>query len=54
MLKNRSKFAVLKTDAIIPVMAMLAYGPASAASAPKNLKELIAAAKKETTLRGMW
>lgn len=54
MLEKRSKFAALKTLAIIPVTAMLAYGPASAAEAPKNLKELIAAAKKETTIRGMW
>ena len=54
MLKKRSKFAALKIATVIPVMAMLAYGSASAAEAPKNLKELIAAAKKETTLRGMW
>ncbi len=54
MLNKRSRFAVLKTVAIIPVTVMLAYGPASAAEAPKNLKELIAAAKKETTLRAMW
>ncbi len=39
---------------IIPVTAMLAYGTASAAEAPKGLKALIAAAKKETTIRGMW
>lgn len=54
MLKNRSKFAALKTLAILPVTAMLAYGPASAAEGPKNLEELIAAAKKETTIRAMW
>ncbi len=54
MLKKPSKFAVLKIVAFIPVTAMLAFGAASAAEAPKNLKELIAAAKKETTLRGMW
>lgn len=54
MLKKRSKFAALKIATVIPVMAMLAYGSASAAEAPKNLKELIAAAKKETTLRAMW
>ena len=54
MLKKRSKFAALKTLTIIPVTAMLAFGTASAAEAPKNLEELIAGAKKETTLRGMW
>ena len=54
MLMNRGKFAALKTLTIIPVTAMLAYGSASAAEAPRNLKELIAAAKKETTLRAMW
>lgn len=54
MLKKSSKLTALKTLAIIPVVAMLAFGSASAAEAPKNLKELIAGAKKETTLRGMW
>ncbi|MEE8514747.1 MAG: hypothetical protein V3S73_08530, partial [Gammaproteobacteria bacterium] len=54
MLKIRSKNAALKAIAFIPVTAMLAFGTASAAEAPKGLKELIAAAKKETTLRGMW
>ena len=54
MLEEQSKYTVLKALAFIPVTAMLAFGTASAAEAPKNLKELIAAAKKETTLRGMW
>ena len=54
MLKKQSKYTVLKAVAFIPVTAMLAFGTDSAAEAPKNLKELIAAAKKETTLRGMW
>ncbi len=54
MFERQRKYAALKTVAFIPVAAMLAFGAASAAEAPKNLKELIAGAKKETTLRGMW
>jgi len=42
------------TALIVPVTAVLALGSAYAADAPKNLEELIAGAKKETTLRGMW
>ena len=49
-----NKFTSLKAIAVIPVTAMLAFGSASAADAPKNLEELIAGAKKETTLRTMW
>jgi ABC-type glycerol-3-phosphate transport system substrate-binding protein len=51
--KNR-KFTAFKTVAFIPVTAILALGSAWAADPPKDLSELIAAAKKETTLRGMW
>lgn len=54
MLKIPSKNAALKAIAFIPVTAMLAFGTASAAEAPKGLENLIAAAKKETMLRGMW
>jgi ABC-type Fe3+ transport system substrate-binding protein len=49
-----NKFTLLKTIAVIPVTAMLAVGSASAADAPKDLKELIAGAKKESTLRILW
>jgi hypothetical protein len=49
-----NKFTRLKTIAVIPITAMLAIGSASAADAPKNLKELIAGAKKESTLRILW
>ena len=49
-----NKFTPLKSIAVIPVTAMLAFGSASAADAPKNLKELIAGAKKESTLAIMW
>lgn len=54
MSKKLRKFTALKAITVIPITAMLAFGSASAADAPKNLKELIAAAKKETVLRGMW
>ena len=54
MSKNLSKNTALKAIAFIPVTAMLAFGTASAAEAPKNLEELIAGAKKETTFRAMW
>ena len=46
--------AVLGAAIAMPVTAMLAVGAASAADAPKNLQELIAGAKKEKVLRGMW
>ena len=49
-----NKFIPWKGIAIIPVTAMLTLGPAAAADAPKNLKELIAGAKKEKVLRAMW
>jgi ABC-type Fe3+ transport system substrate-binding protein len=49
-----NKYTPLKAIAVIPVTVMLAFGSASAADAPKNLEELVAAAKKETTLRTMW
>ena len=54
MFETRQKYSVLKAVTFIPVTAMLAIGTASAADAPKTLNELIAAAKKETTLRAMW
>ncbi len=54
MFEKRSKNTALKAIAFIPITAMLAIGTASAAEAPKNLAELIAGAKKETTLRAMW
>lgn len=54
MFDKQSNSAALRAVAFIPVAAMLAFGPASAADVPKNLQELVAAAKKETTLRGMW
>lgn len=54
MFEKRHKYAALKAVAFIPVTAMLAIGTASAADAPKGLDELIAGAKKETTLRAMW
>lgn len=54
MFEKRSRNTALKTLAFIPVTAMLAFGAASAAEGPKNLEELIAGAKKETTLRTMW
>ena len=54
MFETRSKYTALKAIAFLPVTAMLAIGSASAADAPKNLEELIAGAKKETTLRAMW
>ena len=54
MFEKQTKISALTALAVIPVTAMLALGTASAAEAPKNLEELIAGAKKETTLRGMW
>ena len=55
MFEKRHKNTVLKTVAFVPaVTAMLAFGTASAADAPKNLDELIAGAKKESTLRILW
>ena len=49
-----NRFTLLKTIAMIPVTAMLAIGSPAAAGAPKDLKELIAGAKKESTLRILW
>ena len=49
-----SRILLTKGIAIIPLTAMLAFGSAATADAPKNLKELIAGAKKETVLRAMW
>ncbi|MDX1483740.1 MAG: extracellular solute-binding protein [Alphaproteobacteria bacterium] len=54
MFEKPTTYSALKAVAFIPVAAMLAFGTASAADAPKTLEELIAGAKKETTLRGMW
>lgn len=54
MFEKRSKYTALKAVAFIPITAMLAMGTASAADAPKTLAELVAGAKKETTLRAMW
>jgi iron(III) transport system substrate-binding protein len=54
MFEKRNKNTALKAMTFIPVAAMLAFGTASAAELPKTLDALIAAAKKETTLRGMW
>lgn len=54
MLDRYSKKTVIKAAMALPVTAMLAMGTASAADAPKNLDELIAGAKKEKVLRGMW
>jgi len=54
MFEKQHKKTVLMAAAFIPVTVMLAFGTAWAADAPKSLKELIAGAKKETTLRGMW
>jgi ABC-type Fe3+ transport system substrate-binding protein len=48
------KLPGLKALAFIPVAALLAVGTASAADAPKDLKDLVAGAKKEKVLRGMW
>lgn len=54
MLRTQKRFSVVTTAAAVSVTAILAFGPAWAADAPKTLQELIAAAKKETTLHGMW
>ncbi|MDA0653091.1 MAG: extracellular solute-binding protein [Proteobacteria bacterium] len=54
MFEKQIKYTALKAVAFIPVTAMLAFGTALAADAPKSLEELVAGAKKETTLRGMW
>ena len=54
MFNKSIKFPVLKALAFVPVAALLAVGTASAADAPKTLDELIAGAKKEKVLRGMW
>ena len=47
MLEKYSTTAVLGGAVAIPLSMMLAAGVATAAEAPKNLKELIAGAKKE-------
>lgn len=54
MFEKKRKYSTLKAVAFLPVTAVLAMGTASAADAPKSLAELIAGAKKETTLRAMW
>ncbi len=54
MLEKYSTTAVLGGAVAIPLSMMLAAGVATAAEAPKNLKELIAGAKKEKVFRGMW
>lgn len=54
MFDKQPRKTALKAVAFIPITAMLAFGTASAADAPKNLKALIAGAKKEKVLRGMW
>ena len=54
MFKGLINKTAISAVAVIPVTAMLAVGIASAADAPKTLEELIAGAKKETVLRGMW
>ena len=45
------RILLTKGIAIIPLTAMVTFGSAVTADAPKNLKELIAGAKKETVLR---
>ena len=54
MFKCKSRYTALKAVAFVPVAAMLAFGPALAADAPKTLEALIAGAKKEKVLRAMW
>lgn len=54
MFENRTKIRAMKTVAVMPVAVVIACGGAWAADAPKNLQELIAGAKKEKVLRGMW
>lgn len=54
MLHKKSKKAVLGAAMVLPIAAMLTVGTASAMDAPKDLKALIAGAKKEKVLKGMW
>jgi len=54
MLEKYSKMAVFAAALALPVTVVTTAGPATAAEAPKTLKELIAGAKKEKVLRGMW
>ncbi len=54
MTNSKTRKPVMGAAIALPVAAMLAAGPAAAADAPKNLQELIAGAKKEKVLRGMW
>lgn len=53
----RKKFKLPVVAILTAMVSLLALSPAVAADAPKapmNLKELVAGAKKETTLRAMW
>ncbi len=54
MFRTSTKYLAFKAVSVIPITAMITLGSATAADAPKNLKELIAGAKKESTLRIMW
>lgn len=57
MLHLLSKLTLPMATLTAAVLALCVIGQAAAADAPeapKNLEELIAGAKKETTLRGMW
>jgi len=54
MFKSRRTPTALKALAFLPVTALLAAGTAQAMDPPKSLDELIAGAKKEKVLRGMW
>ena len=54
MIEKQFLKMAFRAAAFVPVSALLAIGTASAADAPKNLEELIAGAKKESTLTVMW
>ncbi len=54
MVNKSTKHTGLKALAFLPVAALLAAGTAQAMEGPKTLDELIAGAKKEKVLRGMW
>jgi ABC-type Fe3+ transport system substrate-binding protein len=54
MFEQKIRKSVLTAVAVVPFTAMLAIGVATAADAPKDLAALIAGAKKEKVLRGMW
>lgn len=54
MFDRQIRRTTLKAVAFIPIAAALAVGSAWAADAPNSLQELIAGAKKENVLRGMW